>query len=109
MTRKSSKSRRSSAGRVFAGRLHEDIWPESRHGASREQLVHCVEKKKQRHEIENAPFRPCGAAGDPSGPRKRCVRKMAGENFAAVRNGIQKGLAKIETGVHAHGEPQASG
>src|SRR6202011_1315399 len=78
------------------------------HRASREQLMHGVKKEKKRDEIENAAFRPGAAASDPGGPRQRRIRKMPRENHATIRNGIQKGLAKIEAGVHANCEPEAS-
>ena len=64
-----------------------------------------VKKDDEHDEIAEAGFRPGIAAGKPSRSRKRGIRKMPLKNHAAVWNGIEKCLAEIEAGVHAHRKP----
>src|SRR6266852_5887383 len=106
---RSAGERGASPSGILVGWLQDDTGFGSFHGRSAEQAVHCVKKEKKQDEIEDAAFWPRRAASDPTGPGERRAGKMAGENHAAVWNGIEKRLAEIETGVHAHGEPKASG
>ena len=63
-------------------------------------------KEHQNHEkIEDAGFRSCASASEPRWPRQRSAREVSGENDAAVRDGVEKSLSKIETRVHADREP----
>ena len=68
------------------------------------------EKSRCRHgdKAEDATFGTYAASGEPGRPVKSGIRKMAFKNVAAVWNGKQKSLAKVECGVPADEKPQVA-
>src|SRR5438270_8136342 len=69
------------------------------------QPVEEVEEEEEGEEIEEAGFWAGGAAGEPGGTGDNGFREVAGEEIAAVRDGIEEGFAEVEGGVHADSEP----
>jgi len=64
-----------------------------------------VEEHEKYDEVEHTSFRASAAASQPGWPGKRGTRKMPGKQNAAIRDRIQKRLAEIEAGMHAHRKP----
>ena len=72
------------------------------------EAVEDVEEEENDQEVKEAGLGTGASTGEPRGTGERDVAKVPGKNSAAVGHRIEKGLAKIKTGVHAHCEPEIS-
>src|SRR5260370_4831122 len=61
------------------------------------------------HKAEDAALRPHRSTGYPRLSVQRRARKVMRKKQAAVRNGIEKRLAKIKAGMPTHSEPEIAG